>query len=425
MSLGKTFSEKILARKAGKSEVVPGEIIDVEPDIILSHDNTAAISVTFRSMGATKIKYPERVVVILDHCIPAASEKHALNHKIIRSFVKEFGILNYYDINAGICHQVLPEKGHVRPGTIVLGSDSHTTTHGGFGAFAAGIGRTETASIWATGSLWLRVPETMRVSVDGQFTDAASAKDLALKLIGDIGADGGLYRAIEFTGPAISASSIGNRMTLCNLMAEAGAKNGYIVADETTRAWLELRGVTDWEVVESDPDANFVADYKYDLNSLKPVVACPHNVDNVKDAESLGDVKLDQIMLGTCTNGRLEDIEIAARILKGKKIAADTRMVVFPASHEVYREAMRAGHLETLSESGAVIMNPGCGPCMGNHGGVLAPGENCLSTANRNFKGRMGCKEADIYLGSPATIAASAITGRITDPREFLKEGSV
>ena len=418
--MGKTFSQKILGAKCGNPDVMPGEIIEVEPDVILSHDNTAAISGTFRKMGATRIKYPERAVIILDHCIPAASEKHAQNHKTIREFCAEFGIRNFYDINAGICHQVLPEKGHVKPGTIVLGSDSHTTTHGGFGAFAAGIGRTETASIWATGSLWLRVPETMQVVVEGKFSPVASAKDLALRLIGDIGADGGLYRAVEFTGSAIASSLVGERMTLCNLMAEAGAKNGYVAADATTRAWLRARGVTDWDPVESDCDADFVAEHVYDLAQLGAVVACPHNVDNVEKAEKLGDVKLDQIMLGTCTNGRLEDIEIAARILKGKKIADGTRMVVFPASHEVYRAAMKAGHLEALSDAGAVIMNPGCGPCMGNHGGVLAPGEKCLSTANRNFKGRMGCKEAEVYLGSPATVAASAITGRITDPREFI-----
>jgi 3-isopropylmalate/(R)-2-methylmalate dehydratase large subunit len=423
VDLGKTFSEKILARKVGKSEVIPGEIVQVEPDIILSHDNTAAISATFRKMGAKRVKYPDRLVIILDHCIPAATEKHAQNHQTIRAFVKEFGIKNFYDINAGICHQVLPEKGHVKPGTVVLGSDSHTTSHGAFGAFAAGIGRTETASIWALGELWLRVPETMRVVVDGVFSDAASAKDLALRLIGDIGADGGLYRAVEFAGSAIEASSIGNRMTLCNLMAEAGAKNGYCYADDKTRDWLADHGVHEYEEVESDCDADYVAVHRYDLSKMKPVVACPHNVDNVKDADSLGDIKLDQIMLGTCTNGRLEDIEIAARILKGKKVNDNTRMVVYPASHDVYREAMRAGHLATLSEAGAVIMNPGCGPCMGNHGGVLAPGEKCLSTANRNFKGRMGCKESEIYLSSPATAAASAITGFITDPREFLKGG--
>ncbi|MBU0691445.1 3-isopropylmalate dehydratase large subunit [bacterium] len=421
--MGKTFSEKILARKAGKAEVVPGEIVEIEPDIIMSHDNSAAISGTFKKMGATKVKYPERLVFILDHCIPAASEKHALNHKIIREFVKEYGIPNFYDINAGICHQVLPEKGHVVPGTVVLGSDSHTTTHGGFGAFAAGIGRTEAASIWALGSLWLRVPETMRVVVDGFFTEAVSAKDLALKLIGDIGADGGLYRAVEFAGDGIEASSIGDRMTLCNLMAEAGAKNGYCYADDKTRDWLSKAGVFEYEEIESDCDCDYAAEYRYDLTMMKPVVACPHNVDNVKDADSLEDIRIDQFMLGTCTNGRLEDIAIAAKILKGKKIAEGTRMVVYAASHEVFRAAMKAGYFETLSEAGAVIMNPGCGPCMGNHGGVLAPGEKCLSTANRNFKGRMGCKEAEVFLGSPATIAASAITGRITDPREFLKGG--
>ncbi|MFC1744051.1 3-isopropylmalate dehydratase large subunit [Candidatus Riflebacteria bacterium] len=421
--MGKTFSEKILARKCGQKEVTAGEIVTVEPDIILSHDNSAAISKTFAKMGAEKVKYPNRLVIILDHCVPAASEKYAENHKVIRDFVDKQGIDNYYDVNAGICHQVLPEKGHVSPGSLVLGSDSHTTSHGALGAFAAGIGRTEAASIWATGEIWLRVPETMRICVSGNFTPAISPKDLALRIIGDIGADGGLYRAMEFCGPAIEESSISQRMTLCNLSAEAGAKNGYIVADETTRKWLRGRYHGDWEAVTSDPDATYSVELEYDLAKLSPVVACPHNVDNVKAVSELADIKLDQVLLGTCTNGRVDDIQIAADILKGKKVAKSTRMLVFPASWEVYLECLNSGALAILIDAGAVVMNPGCGPCLGAHQGCLAPGEVCLSTANRNFKGRMGCKDAEVYLGSPATIAASALTGKITDPREVGQGG--
>ena len=418
--MGKTFSEKILAAKCGKDEVTAGEIVTAKPDVILSHDNTAAIAKTFRKMGGTRVKFPERMAVILDHCVPAADEKHAQNHKEIREFMAEQGVAGFADVNAGICHQVLPERGRVVPGSLVLGSDSHTTSHGALGAFAAGIGRTEAASVWVTGALWLRVPETMKFVIDGEFTPTASPKDLALRIIGDIGADGGLYRAMEFTGPAMEASEISHRLTLCNLTAEAGAKNGYVIADGKTRAWLDGRVDGDWEPVRSDPDATYAVEYAYDLNQLAPVVACPHNVDNVKNAADVGEVKVDQILLGTCTNGRLDDIEIAAAILEGRRVADGVRMLVFPASREVYVAAMKSGDLAILSEAGAVIMNPGCGPCLGAHAGCLAPGEVCLSTANRNFKGRMGCKDSDIYLGSPATIAASAVTGRITDPREFI-----
>jgi len=422
--MGQTFSEKILAKKCGKPSVQAGEIIVVEPDMVLSHDNSAAISKTFASMGAKKVRFPDRIAIILDHCIPAASDKHAINHKTIRAFTEAQGIEHFYDINTGICHQVLPEKGLVKPGSLILGSDSHTTSHGSLGAFAAGIGRTEAASIWATGSLWLRVPETIQVHLTGSFSPVCSAKDLALKLIGDIGSDGALYKAVEFVGPAIESSAIADRMTLCNLMAEAGAKNGYVMADATTREWLAKRGVTDYETVVSDPDATYDRKLSYNLDELEPVVACPHNVDNVRPISELEEtVHVDQILLGTCTNGRLEDIQIAANILKGKKINRTTRMIVFPASHEVYRAAMASGDLMTLSEAGAVILNPGCGPCLGAHQGCLAPGEVCLSTANRNFKGRMGNKDAAVYLGSPATIAASALTGRITDPRDVVAQG--
>jgi len=416
--MGTTFSEKILAAKSGRREVTAGEIVTAEPDVILSHDNSASIAKTFRKMGAARVKHPERLAIILDHCVPPADEKYATNHKEIRAFAAAEKLPHFYDINTGICHQVLPEKGHVVPGSLVLGSDSHTTTHGAFGAFAAGIGRTEAASIWATGSLWLRVPETMKVTVEGRFSPLASAKDFALTLIGDIGADGALYMAVEFRGSAVEASEISERMTLCNLAAEAGAKNGYVVADGTTGAWLEGRVSETWAAVASDADADYAAERSYDMGAIEPVVACPHNVDNVKPAKGLGGVKVDQVLLGTCTNGRLDDIRIAADVLKGKKIVQGTRMLVFPASWEVYKAAMESGDLAVLVDAGAVIMNPGCGPCLGAHEGCLAPGETCLSTANRNFKGRMGCKDSDVYLASPATVAASALTGRITDPRD-------
>ncbi|PIE02474.1 MAG: 3-isopropylmalate dehydratase large subunit [Acidobacteria bacterium] len=417
MASGRTFSEKILSWKSGK-DVRAGDLVTVEPDIVLSHDNSAAIADTFDRLQAKAVKYPERLAIILDHCVPAASEKHAANHKRIREFARKQKIEHFYDIQTGICHQVLLEKALVTPGSVVLGSDSHTTTHGCLGAFAAGIGRTETAALWATGDLWLRVPQTIRIHLDGCFTPFASAKDTALRIIGDIGSDGARYGAVEFSGPAIAKACMADRMTLCNMMAEAGAKNAYVELDEVSLNWLKKRTDRMGKAIFSDKNADYSISLEYDLKELEPVVACPHSVDHVKTISELGTVRVDQFMLGTCTNGRLEDIALAASILKGKRIAPGTRFLVFPASHEIYRQAMLNGDLLALSEAGAVIMNPGCGPCLGAHQGCLAPGEVCLSTSNRNFKGRMGCRDAEIYLGSPATIAVSALSGIITDPRQ-------
>lgn len=416
--MGKTFAEKILASKAGK-EVSAGEIVTVSPDAALSHDNSAAISEIFRKIGVEKVHDPSMLVIPLDHCVPAASEKYADNHKVIRGFVGEQGIASFYDIDMGVCHQVLPEKGHALPGRLILGSDSHTTTYGAFGAFAAGVGRTEMAVIWATGKIWLRVPETFRVTVDGKLEDRVTAKDLILKVIGDLGADGGLYRAAEYCGEAIRAMSVPSRMVLCNMAVEMGCKIGYVEPDEKTDAWLKDRAVASYEKVFSDSDAGFSEEFNYDAAGLVPVVACPHTVDNVKSVSDVEGTRVHQALIGTCTNGRIEDLEAAAEVLKGRRISSRCRLLVFPASREVYLEALRKGLLEVFIEAGAVVMNPGCGPCLGAHEGALAPGEACISTANRNFKGRMGCKEAEIYLGSPYTVAASAVNGVITDPRGF------
>ncbi len=415
--MGQTFTQKILARGAGKKTVAVSEIVDVTPDVVLSHDNTSAIAATFKKIGVEKVDKPSRHVIVLDHCVPAASEKYAQNHKDVREFVAAQGIKNFYDVNHGVCHQVLPEHGHALPGQLIVGSDSHTTTYGALGAFAAGIGRSETAVIMATGRIWLRVPETMRVVVSGKFPRAVYAKDFILKLIGDLGADGGLYQAVEFTGPAISSMDVDDRMTLCNMTAEMGAKNGYIEADEQTAAWLKRHGVTSFERVGSDPDAEIARTLQYDVSALEPQVAAPHTVDNVHPVSQHAGTKLNQALLGTCTNGRLRDLQQAADIVRGKKVHPSVRMLVFPASVDVYRAAMADGTLMTLSEAGAILMNPGCGPCLGAHEGILAPGEVCISTANRNFRGRMGSRDASVFLGSPATVAASALAGEITDPR--------
>ncbi|MBU1628101.1 3-isopropylmalate dehydratase large subunit [bacterium] len=411
--MGMTFTEKILAKNCGKLEVVPSEIVTVKPDIILSHDNSSAISKTFAKLGVSNVKNPDSIVIILDHCVPAATDVYAENHKVTREFVKKQGIKNFFDINYGVCHQVLPEMGFAKPGSLILGSDSHTTTYGAFGAFSAGIGRSEAAVIWATGEMWLRVPETMKIVVNGNFKKHVSAKDLILKIIGDIGADGALYKAVEFTGSTISSMSISGRMVLCNMAAEMGAKNGYVAHDEITQNWLEERDIANYEILRSDEDATFESTLIYDADSIDPQVACPHSVDNVKPVHELKGLKFHQIVIGTCTNGRIEDLEKAAAILGGKKIAKDIRVLIFPASREVYSKALSSGVIEKLHSAGCIIMNPGCGPCLGAHEGVLAPGEICLSTANRNFKGRMGCKEGEIYLTSPETAAASALTGEL------------
>ena len=417
--MGKTFSEKILGDKAGK-EVSAGEVVTVSPDTCLSHDNSAAIIGEFRKLGVERVKAPEKLVIILDHIVPAADEKYAQNHKTIREFVAAQGLPNFFDIQHGVCHQVLSEAGFALPGKLIVGSDSHTTTYGAFGAFAAGIGRTEAASIWATDEIWLRVPETLRIEFSGKLQVGVFAKDVILKAIGDNGADRANYEAIEFSGPAAGNFSLASRMVLTNMAAEMGAKNGYFEPDEKTLEWLKTRARAGYEVVRSDQDAKYETILKYDISTLEPQIACPHAVDNVKPVPEVEGKPFHQALIGTCTNGRLEDIEVAAKITKGKKIHPNVRALILPASREVYVEAMRKGLLEILSEAGCVILNPGCGPCLGAHEGLLAAGEVVVSTSNRNFRGRMGNRDSEIYLASPATAAASALEGKITDPRKHL-----
>ncbi len=418
--MGKTFAQKVLAAKAGKENVSVGEIVDVSPDVTLSHDNTAAISKIFEGIGVEKIWDPSKPVIVLDHCVPAATDKYASNHKTIREFVAKQGIENFHDINAGVCHQVLAERGHALPGRLILGSDSHTTSYGALGAFAAGIGRSEMAVIFATGSLWLRVPETLRLGLGGVLPEGVGPKDVILHVIGQLGADGALYRAVEYAGSVVDEMSVGGRMTLCNMAAEMGAKIGYVAPDEKTFGWLEGREQADYETVASDDDAEFEQVLRFDVSDLQPQVAKPHTVDNVCRVGDVSGTRIHQALVGTCTNGRLEDLQAVSRILAGRKVHRAVRLLIFPASMEVYHDALEGGVLSDLLCAGAVIMNPGCGPCLGAHEGALAPGEVCLSTANRNFRGRMGCREADVYLASPETVAASAVTGEITDPREFL-----
>jgi 3-isopropylmalate/(R)-2-methylmalate dehydratase large subunit len=414
----KTFAEKILALKAGLDETVPGQIVTVRPDKLLTHDNTSAIAKTFRKIGMERVANPDMNVVILDHVVPAANETYAQSHKETRDFIQDQGISAFYDVGEGICHQVLPEHGHALPGMLIVGSDSHTPSHGALGAFAAGIGRTEAAAVMATGEIWLRVPESMRLVVGGGFQERVSAKDLVLHIIGDIGADGASYRSVEFAGPAIEVMSVGSRQVLCNMAAEMGAKNGYVAPDGTTRAWLRGRTQQAYQEVLPDPGAAYVQELQYDVSDLPPQVAKPHRVDQVVPVDQVAGLHIDQAVIGTCTNGRLEDLRAAAEILNGRRIAPWVRLLVLPASREVLLEAIEAGVVTDLVAAGATLLNPGCGPCLGAHEGCMAPGERTVSTANRNFQGRMGSREAEIYLASPATVAASALAGSIADPRQ-------
>jgi 3-isopropylmalate dehydratase large subunit len=423
--MGYTFAEKVLARNAGLSSVQAGQVIDVFPDLVLSHDNTAAIVRIFHEIGVDRVKYPERLAVTLDHAVPAPTTQHAQNHAEIRRFVAEQGIPHFFEVGRGICHQVLCEEALARPGYVVLGADSHSTHYGALGAFGAGIGRSEVAAIWATGGIWLRVPESIKITVTGQLSEWVSAKDLALHIVGTLGADAGTYASVEFHGPAISALSMESRFVLPNMMAEMGVKNAWIAPDDVTLEYQMANG--EWRMANGksqisgllpDPESRYVAEYSFDASTIEPQIACPHAVDNVVPLSQVAGTRVQQAFLGTCTNGRLEDIAEAAQVLSGRRVAPGTRLLVIPASSQVLQDAMRLGYLEILLSAGAVIGTPGCGPCMGNHMGVPAPGEVTISTANRNFRGRMGTRESDIYLASPAVVAASALAGEITHPGE-------
>lgn len=417
--MGMTFAQKILAAKAGLDSIDVGQIVEIEPDVCLSHDNTAAIAKKFAKIGVDVVKDPDKFVIVLDHTVPASEEKYAQNHKEIREFVQMQGIRRFFDAGVGICHQVLPEKGFALPGRLILGSDSHTTTYGAFGAFSAGVGRSEMAALYATSKIWLKAPASFKMVVRGKLADPVSAKDLILHIIGSIGADGALYKSVEYTGEAIEAMSIGSRMVLSNMAIEMGAKNGYCAPDEKTYAFLADRAEGEYTAVFPDEDAEYERVLEFDASSLGPQVARPHTVDNVSPVEDVAGTPIQQALLGTCTNGRIEDLRMAAKILEGRNVANDVRLLVLPASQEILLEALKEGIIDTLVQAGGLLLNPGCGPCLGAHQGVMAPGEATISTANRNFKGRMGSRDAEIYLGSPATVAASAVTGVITDPREF------
>jgi 3-isopropylmalate/(R)-2-methylmalate dehydratase large subunit len=417
------ITEKILTKASGKNTVHPGEIVDANVDMVMIHDLTGPLAVeAFKKIGVEKVWDNQKAVVILDHQVPAESVKAAELHKMMRKFAKDQQ-LRIYDVGkGGICHQVMPEKGHVLPGTVIVGADSHTCTYGAFGAFATGIGSTEAAAVLATGKIWLKVPEAIKINVSGKFQRYVAPKDLILHIIGKLGAGGAIYKTVEFRGPTIRDMSIAGRMTLCNMTVEMGAKNGIVEPDETTRKFLEGRTnklLAPFESLISDADAVYEKVVDIDVTDLTPQIAYPSSVDNVKPAAEMSNVTVEQAFIGSCTNGRIEDLRVAAEILKGNMVKDGVRTLVIPASQEVYRQALKEGLIEIFTDAGALVCGSTCGPCLGGHIGLLAPGETCVSTSNRNFIGRMGSKEANVYLASPATVAASAITGRITDPREL------
>jgi 3-isopropylmalate/(R)-2-methylmalate dehydratase large subunit len=415
---GLTFAEKALARAARVSEARAGDVLDVQPDVIFSHDNSAAIRRIFEGMGAARIAHPERCVITLDHAVPAPTTQHAQNHQEIRAWVRQQGIKNFFEVGRGICHQVISEEALVLPGETIFGSDSHTTHFGWLGAFGMGVGRTELAALWATGELWIRVPESMQVTLDGALPAGVTAKDIALRLLGDLSVAGGEYRAVEFTGSALASLPIDERPVIPNMMAEFGAMSAYFPPDQATFDFLEARRQREYTPLYPDADAVYSQRHTIDVSALEPLVALPHQPDQVVGLSEADGRPIEQAFIGTCTGGRYSDLEAAARVLKGRRVAV--RMVVIPASAEVLLEAMRTGVLETLISAGVSIATPGCGPCMGNHLGVPAPNEATISTGSRNFKGRMGTPDAPIYLANPYVVAASAVCGHIAHPGEFL-----
>lgn len=412
--MSQTIAQKILARKSNKSSVNPGEIVVVHPDRVMSHDNAALVIRYFNEIGKSKIWDPSKVVIILDHRTPAESVKTANAHQIIRQFVQEQNIQHFYEIGQGICHQIMLEDGFVLPGNLILGTDSHTTSYGCIGAFSTGIGATEMAAIWATSEIWLKVPETIFIELSGELTGIVSAKDIILYIIGQLKSDGANYKSVEFSGELISKLSISERFTMTNLSMEMGAKCAFMPVDDQTKAYYSQLGKSVAQDILPDSDAEYEKKINIDVNELQPQIACPHHVDHVMPVQQVAGKKINQALIGSCTNGRIEDFRIAASILKGKKIHPTIRMLIIPASKKVYQQMIHEKLMDIFLDANCVICNPGCGPCLGAHQGLLGDGEVCIATTNRNFKGRMGSPKAEVYLASPAIVACSALAGEIT-----------
>ncbi len=430
-TMGMTYVQKLIARACGKTQVAVREVFEPPVGLAMSHENAALVinqfNEIFQETGREpKVWDPDRITIIFDHRVPAESSKTATNQKKIRDFVEKQGIKKFHDIRGdvgGICHQILPENGYVRPGQVVVGTDSHTTTHGALGAFAFGLGATEMAMVWALGNILnVEVPGTIKVVVKDRLPHGVYPKDVILHLVGKLTAEGANFKVIEFHGDTIRSMPTSGRLVLCNMTVEAGATAGVVPPDEETQRYLRKEAGVDGALDLFGPDDDAVYDQVLEIDAAKlvPQIACPHTVDNVKPIQEVSGKKVQQIVVGSCTNGRLDDLEVAAQILKGKRVADGTRMIVFPASWRIYSEALRLGYLQDIVQAGAVVCNPGCGPCLGVHQGALGDGETALATTNRNFKGRMGNPNAEVYLCSTAVAAASAITGMISDPRGVL-----
>lgn len=417
--MGKTIAEKILSNKSGQ-DVKANDIVVADLDFVMGQDGTSPLAIkAFGEMQGKKVFNPSKVAMVIDHSAPSPLEGVSDLHHQMRTFAGEQNI-HMYDIGDGVCHQLVPEQGHVVPGDLVIGADSHTCTYGAINVFSTGVGSTDLAAGIVSGKLWFKVPETFKFVINGKLPRGVYSKDLILHLIGDVTADGATYMAAEYTGEAIADLSVDARFTISNMAIEMGAKCGLMEADQKTIDWVKAHSQRDFVPVSADSDAVYAKIKTYDVSNLVPQVAKPHTVDNVSPITEVAGIPIQQGVIGTCTNGRLEDLRIAAAILKGKKLARGTRLIVAPSSRQVFIDAMREGLIEIFAQAGAAVVTAGCGPCVGTHNGVPSNGENVISTANRNFKGRMGNNKAFIYLGSPATVAASVLCGKITDPREFL-----
>ena len=418
--MGKTIAEKILSRKSGQ-DAHANDLVVATVDFRMGQDGTSPLAIrAFEEMGGQQVADSQRAALVIDHSAPSPLEGVSALHHLMRSFAKKQQML-FYDIGEGVCHQLVPEKGHVGPGSLVIGADSHTCTYGALNAFATGVGSTDLAAALISGQMWFKVPESIKFVCHGQLSAGVYSKDLILYLIGQVTADGATYMAAEYTGEAISSLSVEARFTIANMAIEMGAKAGLMEADDKVWTWVREHGSRSYEGASPDPDAVFAQVLEYDASSLEPQVAKPHRVDNVAPIGEVAGTAIQQAVLGTCTNGRIEDLRIAAGILKGRQVHPEVRFIVAPASRRIFLEAMDEGLIQSLVRAGAAVVTPGCGPCVGTHNGIPADGENVITTANRNFKGRMANSKAFIYLASPATVAASALTGVITDPREFLK----
>jgi 3-isopropylmalate/(R)-2-methylmalate dehydratase large subunit len=421
-----TISEKILAAHAGQEQVVPGEIINAKLDVVLANDVTGPVAIQeFAKLGKSKVFDREKVALVADHFTPNKDIASAEQCKILRDFAKTQGIKHFWDTGTvGIEHCLLPEQGVVLPGDLIIGADSHTCTYGALGAFSTGVGSTDCAAGMATGEAWFRVPESVKFVFNGsQFQPWVSGKDLILYIIGKIGVDGARYKAMEFTGDGIRSLSMDNRLTMCNMAVEAGAKTGIIEPDEITLKYVQSKAKREYKVYKSDADASYENIYEFNSAEIPLQVAFPHLPENTKSVDEASGIKIDQIVIGSCTNGRLEDLEAAAKILKGNKVHPEVRCLIFPGTQQIYLEALRRGWIEVMIEAGAAVSTPTCGPCLGGHMGILAKGERALSTTNRNFVGRMGHPQSEVYLCNPAVAAASALKGEIVHPREVVKNG--